>query len=116
MILFGQNKKHSSENFTFFCMCMYKMVVKITKETHGKCGIKTLIYRNKEKKVNELWHKMSDIEIQLGHSNIADPVLKRIRKCCRKKQKTLQKKKNKNRKHILKVKRVFLLLKNLHVI
>ena len=89
MILFGQNKKHSSENFTFFCMCMYKMVVKITKETHGKCGIKTLIYRNKEKKVNELWHKMSDIEIQLGHSNIADPVLKRIRIYCSKKTKDI---------------------------
>ena len=87
MILFGQNKKHSSENFTFFCMCMYKMVVKITKETQGKCGIKTLIYCNKEKKVNELWHKMSDIEIQLGHSNIADPVLKRIKKYCGKKNK-----------------------------
>ena len=92
------------------------MVVEITKETWGKCGIKTLIYGNKEEKITELWHKMSDIEIQLGHSNIADPVLKRIRKYCRKKQKTLQKKKNKNRKHILKVKRVFLLLKNLHVI
>ena len=50
MILFGQNKKHSSENFIFFCMCMYIMVVKITKETWGKCGIKTLIYHNKEKK------------------------------------------------------------------
>ena len=54
---------------------------------------------------------MIDIEIQLGHSNIAYPVLKRIRKYYGKKQKTLQKKKNKNTKHILKVKRVFLLLK-----
>ena len=56
------------------------------------------------------------IEIQLGHSNIADVVIKRIIKYYGKKQKTLQKKKNKNKKHILKVKRVFLLLKNLHVI
>ena len=70
-------------------MCMYKMVLKITKETQGKCGIKTLIYRNKETKVNELWHKMSDIEIQLGHSNIADPVLKRIKKYCGKKTKDI---------------------------
>ena len=52
MILFGQNKKHSSEFFFFFCMCMYIMVVKITKETWGKCGIKTLTYHNKEEKIN----------------------------------------------------------------
>ena len=57
---------------------MYKMVVEITKEKWGKCGIKILIYHNKEEKINELWHKMSDIEIQFGHSNIADVVIKRI--------------------------------------
>ena len=28
----------------------------------------------------ELWLKMNDIEIQLGHSNIADAVFKRIKK------------------------------------
>ena len=39
---------------------------------------------------------MSDIEIQLEHSNIADVVLKRIRKyCSKKKKKSLQKKKKK---------------------
>ena len=41
---------------------------------------------------------MSDIEIQLEHSNIADVVLKRIRKYCskkKKKKKSLQKKKKK---------------------
>ena len=59
---------------------MYKMVVEITKETWGKCGIKTLIYHNEEEKINELWHKISDIKTQLGHSNIADVALKRIRK------------------------------------
>ena len=64
---------------------MYKMVVEITKETWEKCGIKTLIYHNKEEKINELWLKMSDIEIQLGYSNNADIVLKRIRKYCGKK-------------------------------
>ena len=69
----------------FFCVCMYKMVLEITKETWEKCGIKTLIYDNKEEKKNELWHKMSHIETQLGHSNIADAVLKRIRKCYGKK-------------------------------
>ena len=56
------------------------MVVEITKETWRKCDIKTLIYHNKEEKLNELWQTMSDIEIQLGHSNIADVALKRIRK------------------------------------
>ena len=66
----------------FFLVCVYKMVVKITKEAWGKCGIKTLIYHNKEEKINELWQKMSDIEIQHRHSNIADVVLKRIRKYC----------------------------------
>ena len=66
-------------------MCVYKMVVKITKEAWGKCGIKTLIYHNNEEKINELWQKMSDIEIQHRHSNIADVVLKRIRKYCGKK-------------------------------
>ena len=89
------------------------MVVEIAKETWGECGIKTLIYHNKEEEINELWQKMSDIEKQLGHSNIADVLLKRIRKYCSKKKKTLQKKKKKNTKHFLKVKRMFLLLKNL---
>ena len=57
----------------------------ITKETWEKCGIKALIYHNEEEKINALWHKKSHIENQLGHSNIADPVLKRIRKYCSKK-------------------------------
>ena len=51
-------------------MCVYKMVVKITKEAWGKCGIKTLIYHNNEEKINELWQKMSDIEIQHRHSKL----------------------------------------------
>ena len=66
-------------------MCMYKMVVEIIKKTWRKCDIKILIYHNKEEKTNELWHKMSRIEIQLEHSNISDVVLKRIRKYCGKK-------------------------------
>ena len=59
------------------CNCIYKMVVEITKETRGKCGTKSLIYHNKEENINELWIKMSDIEIQLGRSNTADVALKR---------------------------------------
>ena len=104
-----------SENFIFF-LCMYKVVVEITKETWGKCGIKTVKHYNKKENIIELWQKMSDIEIQLGHSNIANVALKRIRKYCGKKQKALQKKKKKNTKHFLKKKKVLLLLKSLHMI
>ena len=64
---------------------MYKMVVEITKEKWGKCGIKTIKHYNEKENIIELWQKMSDIETQLGHSNIADVVLKRIRKYCGKK-------------------------------
>ena len=35
---------------------------------------------------------MSDVERQIGHSNIADPALKRIRKYCGKKTKTITEK------------------------
>ena len=70
---------------------MYKMVVEIRKETWEKCGIKTVKHYNEEKHFTELWQKLSDIEIQLGHSNIADVVLKRIRKYCGKKTKGISK-------------------------
>ena len=83
---------------------MYKMVLKITKETWEKCGIKTLKHYNKKENIIELWNKVSNIEIQLGHWNIYDITLKRIRKYCGKKTKDFL-------KHFLKVKQVFLLLK-----
>ena len=70
---------------------MYKIVVEITKETCEKCGIKTVKYHNEEKNRLELWHKMSDIETKLGHSNIDDVALKRIRKDCGKKTKDITK-------------------------
>ena len=70
------------------CVCI-KWLQKLEKETWEKCGIKTLIYHNEEEEINELWHKMSDTEIQLGHSNIADVVLKRIQKYCGKKTKDI---------------------------
>ena len=76
---------------------MYKMVVEITKETQEKCGIKTVKHYNEENHLIELWQKMSDTEIQLEHSSIADIVLKRIREHCSKKKKTLQKKKTKKK-------------------
>ena len=73
---------------------MYKMVVEITNETWGKCGIKTVNHYNEEENIIELWQKMSDIEIQLGYSNIADVVLKRIRKYCGKKKKEITEEEN----------------------
>ena len=82
----------------------------------GKCGIKTVKYCNEKEDIIELWNKMSNIEIQLRHSNIADVALRRIKRITAKKQKALQKKKNKNMKHFLKMKKVFSLLKNLQVI
>ena len=88
---------------------MYKMVEEIIIETWGKCGITTVKHYNEKENIIGLWHRMSDVKRQIGHSNIAGVALKI-------KQKTLQEKKNKNTKHFLKVKRVFLLLKSLHVI
>ena len=58
---------------------------------------------------------MSDLKTQIKHSNICDIALKRIRKYCGKKTKDITEEKNKGIKH-LKVKQVFLLLKNLHMI
>ena len=65
------------------------MVLNITKETWEKCGIKTVKYYNKKEDIIELWQKMSDVETQIKHSNIADAVLKRIRKYCGKKTKDI---------------------------
>ena len=65
------------------------MVLKITKETWEKCGIKTVKYYNEKEDMIELWNKMSDIEIQLRHSNIYHIALERIRKYCEKKTKDI---------------------------
>ena len=40
---------------------MYKMVLKITKETWEKCSIKTVKHYNKKENIIESWNKMSDI-------------------------------------------------------
>ena len=71
------------------------MVVKISKNKWESCGIETIYYYNKEKNVLELWFKMSSIEIQLGHSNIAYVVLKRIKKHFGKKAKHFTKEEKK---------------------
>ena len=38
------------------------MVLKITKETWGKCGIKTIKNYNEKKDIIELWQKMNDVK------------------------------------------------------
>ena len=65
------------------------MALKITKETWGKCGIKTIEYYNKKEDILELWQKKRDVEIQTNHTNVDDLALKRIRKYCRKKTKNI---------------------------
>ena len=47
-------------------------MLEITKETWEKCGIKTIEYHDKEKGIIELWQKMSNVEKQTNHKNIAD--------------------------------------------
>ena len=64
---------------------MYKMVLKISKETWGKCGIKTMKHSNKKEDIIGLWNKMSDITTKIKHSNVYDITLRRIRKYCGKK-------------------------------
>ena len=91
------------------------MVLKVTKESWGKCGIKTVKYYSEKEYIIELWQKMIDVKTQTKHTNTNDIALKRIRKYCGKKKKTSQKKKKKITKHFLKVKNAFSLLKNLHV-
>ena len=61
-----------------FSLCMYKMVLNITKETWGNCDIKTVKYYSKKEDIIELWEKTSDVETQTKHSNIAEVVLGRI--------------------------------------
>ena len=79
------------EKFIFF-LCIYKMVLKITKETWGKCGIKTVkYYYNEKEDIIELWQKMSDVKTQTKDTNIDDVALKRIRKYCGKKTKHITK-------------------------
>ena len=79
--------------------------------------LKKVKYYNEKVDIIELWQKLSDDKRKTKHANIYDVALKRIGKyCSKKKQKTPQKKKKKNTKHFSKMKKVFSLLKNLHVI
>ena len=61
----------------------------------GKCGIKTVKHYIEKENIIELWQKVSNLKTQIKHPNIRYIVLKRIRKYCGKKQKTLQRRKTK---------------------
>ena len=76
---------------------MYKLVLKITKETWGKCGITIVKHYNEKENIIELWQKMSDVKRQTGHLNIADAALRRIQKYCGKKTKDITEKEKKIR-------------------
>ena len=80
-----------SKKIIFF-LCMYKMAVEITKETWGKCGIKTVKHYNKKEDIMELWQKVSDLKAQMKHSNTSDIALKRIKKYYGKKTKNITEK------------------------
>ena len=58
---------------------------------------------------------MNDVKRETGHINISETALRRIKKHSGKKIKDREKE-QKNTKHFLKIKMVFLLLKSLHVI
>ena len=90
------------------------MVVKITKETWEKCDIKTIYYFNKEKGMLELWLKMGDIEVKLGHSNIADVVLKESENTAAKKTKNIEEKKKKYKTFFEGEKGVFIIERLIH--
>ena len=61
--------------------------------------LKQLFIITKKKEINELWQKMSDVEIRLGFSNIADVALKRIiRKYCGKKTEDITEEEKQNNK------------------
>ena len=69
------------------CVCVYKMVVKTTKEIWGKCGVKIVKHYNEKENMIEMCQKVSDLETQIKHSNIANVALKRIREYYGKKSK-----------------------------
>ena len=68
------------------------MVVKITKETCEKCGIKTVKHYNKKEDIIESSQKVNDFEKQIKHSNICGIALKEIKKNYGKKTKNITEK------------------------
>ena len=91
------------------------MVLKNYKRNMGKMWYYNGKYYNKKEDTNELWQKLNDVKREIGHLNISDTVLRRIKKYG-KKIKDITEKEKKNIKHFSKIKMVFILLKSLHVI
>ena len=79
---------------------MYKMVVKTTKEIWGKCGVKIAKHYNEKENIIEMCQKVSDLETQIKHSNIANVALKRIRKYYGKKTKRHYRRRKTKRQNI----------------
>ena len=67
------------------------MVLKITKETWKKLGVKTVKYYNENEDIIALRQKMNDVKTQAKHTNIADVVLGRIKKYYGKETKNISK-------------------------
>ena len=72
---------------------MYKMVLKMTKGTWGKCGITAIKHYNKKEDIIELWQKMNYVKRETEHLNISDTALRRIKKYCGQKIKDITEKK-----------------------
>ena len=70
---------------------MYKIVVEITKETQGKCGIITVKHYNEKENIIELQQKVSSLETQIKHSNICGVAIKGIKKYYGKKTRNITK-------------------------
>ena len=91
------------------------MVLKITKETWGKCGIKTVKYYNEKEDIIELWPRMSNVERQMGHSNIAEAVLGRIKKYYGKKAKNISEDEKQKYKTYFEGEKGVFIIENSHV-
>ena len=89
------------------------MVLKITKETWGKCGITTVKHYNEKVNIIEFWQKMNDVKRKTGHLNIANAALKIIQKYCRKKTKHITKKEKQKYKAFFEGETGIFIIKNL---
>ena len=68
----------SCEEFKNENLGMYKISF-IAKEALKNCDINMTVYHNKERGIDKLWLKMSDIEGRLGVENMLDLKIKRLR-------------------------------------
>ena len=94
------------------CVCI-KWLQKLQNK-NGKNVILKHLFIIAKKKINKLWQKWATLKYNLGIQILLMLYYRESETTAAKKPKALQKKKKKNTKLFLKVKRVFLLLKNLH--